>query len=72
MSERFGYDGASRWRIVATVAGVRKVLAWADPPEPDDLIPFRRAQGYADVRFEPVPDKAAEAFAYPSHGGRPS
>lgn len=64
----FGYTGGSQ-RIVATVNGVRRPIAWGDDITVEELGSFMACDEFVDIDLELVEDPIAEALLWPAHYG---
>lgn len=63
----YGYDGVSSERVVATVRGIRKSIAWGDDISASEIAGFVEHPNYLDVAVEKIADKAKEAALYPRY-----
>lgn len=67
-SRIFGYTGGAQ-RVVATVDGVRRPIAWGDDITDDELGAFMTSGRFVDVDVELVEDPVQEARDWPLHHG---
>ncbi|MEG3176182.1 hypothetical protein U1872_08080 [Sphingomonas sp. RB3P16] len=68
ISKQYGYTGGSQ-RIVATVDGIRRPIAWGDDITVEELGSFMMCEEFVDIDIEWVDDPAMEARQWPPRYG---
>lgn len=67
-AKQYGYTGGAQ-RIVATVDGIRRPIAWGDDVTVEELGSFMTCEEFVDVDIEWVEDPFEEARRWPPQYG---